>query len=474
LRTILRFALSIVFAAMIISAAYAQPPPTLLWSDPVNTFAIALSANGQYVVVGTAGEVRFYGRSSSTPLWIHSAQEIFFSVAISADGSHVTAGGIGRVYFWANAKSLTGDPSPTWTSANLGGPIEHRCLAISDDGNYVAACGTGPNVFFWAGAAAKSGSNIVTTWDYFLGGQVEAIAISDDGNHVAAVGFLSNTGMEGVLGYWNNAISLTGHYGDPTQPAGQLPTWTGQEADEMFVDVAISDGGKYVAVAGGAPFGPSTVYYWAGATTRTGTSEAHTWAGGVDVIFTSVDMSCDGDSVVAGALVTPTEGGAGVGVAVAPANGPPGDSVYFWGGARSLTGNPPPTWVFPTPIGVLDVAINDAGTYMAAVTPNLDTLYFFDKQGNLLWQDVDIGGDKLSISCDGGTLAVGTGGPITVYLFDTGFSTPCCGVEAVGGLVTSPNTLSVLAPYLATLGFAAATIVAVAAFVKRREKERSA
>ena len=29
--------------------------------------------------------------------------------------------------------------------------------------------------------------DIVTTWDYFLGGQVEAIAISDDGNYVAAV-----------------------------------------------------------------------------------------------------------------------------------------------------------------------------------------------------------------------------------------------------------------------------------------------
>ena len=120
-----------------------------------------------------------------------------------------------------------------------------------------------------------------------------------------------------------------------------------------------------------------------------------------------------------------------------------------------------------------DVAINDAGTYMAAVDfPNPDTVYFFDRQGNLLWQDNqrrqafhllrrrNAGGWKPASD--------------TAYLFDTGFSTPCCGVEAVGGLVTSPNTLSVLAPYLATLGFAAATIVAVAAFVKRREKERSA
>ena len=456
------------FAVMIISAAYAQPPPTLLWSDPVNTFAIALSANGQYVAVATHtdtdGEVRFYGRSSSTPLWIYSAQDLFSSVAISADGSYVAAGGFGRVYFWANAKSLTSDPTPTWSSVNLGGPIFRRCLTISDDGNYVAACGTGPNVFYWAGALGKLGSNIVTTWDYSLGGQVEAIAISGDGNHVAAVGVLFTAGVEGVLAYWNNARSLLGH--------PQPPTWSGRELGESFVDVAISDDGNYVAVAGAGAV-PSTVYYWAGATSRTSTSEPHTWAGGVNVRFTSVDMSCDGDSVIAGTGFLLPDAGAG-GLAAAVAADPPAGGVYFWGGARTLSGTPVQTWKYDTLNPVEDVAINDAGTYMAAVTPNLDTLYFFNKQGNLLWQDTTISGDKLSISCDGGTLAVGapSSSPVTAHLFDTGFSTPCCGVGAVGGVLTSRSTQFILAPYVATLGFAAATIVAVAAFMKRREKAR--
>ena len=99
-----------------------------------------------------------------------------------------------------------------------------------------------------------------------------------------------------MLVYWNNAISLTGH--------PQPPTWRGQVSGEEFVDVAISDDGNYVAVAGGR-LRPVTVYYWAGATSRTGTSEPYTWAGGVDVSFTSVDISCDGDSVIAGAGVLP-------------------------------------------------------------------------------------------------------------------------------------------------------------------------
>jgi WD40 repeat protein len=412
-----------------------------------------LSADGQYVVVGRLGSVRFYGRGSSTPLWIHLDETDFTSVAISADGSYVAAGGYvpgeGRVFFFANAKSLTGDPAWTWRSESLNGPLEHRCLVISADGNTVAACGTGPNVFYWAGATGKSGSDVPTTWRYMLEGNVEAIAVSDDGSHVAAVGELYVDGAEGVLVYWNNAGSLTKN-GIP----GQEPTWSGQELGERFVDVAISDDGNYVAVAGEGA-GPSTVYYWAGALTRTGMSEPHTWAGGVDVIFSSVDMSCDGDSVVAGSGGRFVEGGS--------------HSVYFWGGARSLTGGPSPTWVYHTDYPVWDVAINDAGTYMAAVDFPIDTVYFFNRQGNLLWQDQAISGDKLSISCDGGTLAVGTPEFGTAYLFATGFSSPCCGeVEPVGGVVMSPGPMSGFLALLPWLLLAAVAVGAGAYAMRKR------
>lgn len=355
MKTIIRVVLSFVLAATIISAAYAQPPPTPLWSDPVGTRAIALSADGQYVVVATHTEVRFYGRSSSTPLWTYSQSLAFWtSVAISADGSYVAAGYYepqpqppdqGRVFFWANAKSLTGNnPAWTWNSRNLYGPIEYRSLAISADGNYVAACGTGSNVFYWAGATGNSGSGIDTTWDAYLADRVEAIAISDDGNHVAAAGVNIVDGGEGVLGYWNNAISLTGY---------QPPTWKGQVSGEEFVDVAISNDGNYVAVAGAGAI--DTVYYWAGATSRTGTPQPQTWASEAGVPFTSVDMSCDGDSVIAGAAfsVGAAEGGGTFVTAGAP--DPPTRSVYFWGGARSLTGNPSPSWSYATI--VTDVSI---------------------------------------------------------------------------------------------------------------------
>ena len=476
MKTIIRVVLSFVLAATIISAAYAQPPPTPLWSDPVGTRAIALSADGQYVVVATSTEVRFYGRSSSTPLWTYSkTAETFASVAISADGSYVAAGGF-HIYFWSNAKSLPHDnPTPTWISVDLKGQIQHRCLAISDDGNTVAACGTGPGVyvFSWTGAAGKSGSDVDVTWDYFLNGQVEAIAISEDGSHVAAVGYGSlpdGGGLGGVLVYWNNVGSLTKTY-PPSPLPGQEPTWSGQEPGEDFVDVAISDDGNYVAVAGMGGIG--TVYYWAGATSRTGTSEPDTWAGGVNVRFTSIDMSCDGDYVIAGtgrAIVAAGESGGAFATSGAQDPAPQG-SVYFWGGARGLSGTPGPSWVFsPTGAPVADVAINDAGTYMAAVDSPIDTLYFFNRQGNLLWQDRAISGQLLSISCDGRTLAVGhyANPQTTAYLLDTGYSSPCCGAgEAVGGAVMPVNILASLGPWLAVIGVVGCVGTAVVIAKKR-------
>jgi WD40 repeat protein len=432
---------------MMISSVYALaapvPPPApaaLLWADPtVATNGIALSRDGQYVAVGTDGAVMFYGRSSSTPLWIYSSVGTdFHSVAISADGNYVAAGTLGKVYFWANARSLAGNPSPTWTSRQVVGDyFERRCLTISADGNYVAACGTGMSVFYWAGAAGKSGSDIDTTWVWSLAFKVEAMAVSDDGNHVAAAGYNPGTPNTGVLGYWNDATHLTGH------PA-VMPTWRGQETGETFVDVAISNDGNYVAAASG---GLSTVYYWAGALTRSTQTESHTWAGNAGVPFSSIDMSSSGDSVIAGGE----------------------DGVYFWSGARALTGTPTQTWKYSTTNPAYDVAIDSAGDYMAACTASFATLYFFDNTGSVKWS-YEIDADKLSISSDGATLAVGTPALGTALLMSTGFPmqvTPSGPVGPVGGFMEPVNKLAVFAPYLALFGVMAVVVVAVAPWKKR-------
>lgn len=423
-RVLFRCLVSFVFVAMMVSAAYAQPPSSL-FKDTVPVGDIAVSRYGQYAASVGVNEFRFYDRTHQMWFWQAPGLETLYSVAISADGDSVVAGGALHVFFWKNAISRSLDTSQTWTSAILG-VIDKRCLDISDDGNYVVAGGTGPTVFYWAGAKGKSGSDIATTWSYELSGSVEAVDISSDGDYVVA-----GTDGSGVA-YWKNARTRLG--------SGQTPDWLSTEAQDV-TDVAVSRDGNFVAASGMLAGG--AVYYWAGATGLTDNPPT-SWSADFPqtVEFLSVDMSCDGNSVVAGAE---------------------SDLVYFWSGARTLTGKPQsPSWTYPTVGDVEEVAINDAGSYMAAATAG-GNVYFLDRAGVMKWStpySLDGPVTSMSICCDGGTLAVGDA-TSSAYLFDTGFSDPCCGAP-VGGALTAVDRLAVLTPYLALLGVIAAVTVAVA------------
>jgi len=370
-------------------------------------------------------------------MWLWSSPENLHSVAVSADGNSVVAGGDVHVFFWKNAVSRSLDTAPTWTSVSVG-RIDKRCLDISDDGDYVLAgskgYGSSPAVLYWAGAGGKSGVDVEYTWRHPEGGgpAVEAADLSGNGDY-AVVGF---SGAD--VGYWNNARTRLGD---------QAPDWLSTEAQDV-TGVAVSDDGNFVAASG--MLGGGAVYYWAGATALTDDPPT-SWNADFPqtVEFLSVDMSCDGNSVVAGAETN--------------------NMVYFWSGARTLTGKPQtPSWTYATAGDVEEVAINEAGTYMAAATAVFDdsggSVYFLDNAGRMKWStpyQLDGTVTSMSICCDGGTLAVGTPSS-SAYLFDTGFSTPCCGGGGpVGGVVVAVNPLSTLAPYLALIGMVV-TIVIVA------------
>jgi hypothetical protein len=426
---------------MMVSAAYAQPPSSL-FKEAVPVEEIAVSRYGQYAASVGVNEFRFYDRTHR--LWSWSSSENLYSVAISADGDSVVAGGALHVFFWKNAISRSSDTSFTWESVPYGA-IYRRCLDISADGGYVLAgsqgYGSEPTVLYWAGASSKSGVNVGYTWAYpgSGGSLVSAVDLSDNGDY-AVVGFSGTNQITPNVGYWKNARTRLG--------ASQTPDWLSTEA-YYVTDVVVSGDGNFVAASGMLAGG--AVYYWAGATGLTDNPPT-SWNADFPqtVEFLSVDMSCDGDSVVAGAE---------------------SDLVYFWSGARTLTGKPQsPSWTYPTVNYVEEVAINDAGTYMAAATLVLASpggnVYFLDRTGVMKWSTpylLDGTATSMSICCDGGTLAVGTGASAgSAYLFDTGFSDPCCGAAPVGGALTAVDRLAVLTPYLALLGVIAAVTVAVA------------
>lgn len=419
-----------------ISTVYAQPP-TLIWDDTVGTNDLALSKDGNYVAIASGQEVRYYNRGSGTPLWIRQLGGGPFgvlSVAISADGDCVAAGtshpGGGEVFFWKTARTRTTSTSdPTWSSVNLGGSISYRCLDLSDDGNYVAGTGGG-KVFYWTNSKTKSGSGVTSSWSYDFTGAEGPLDLSSDGDYLAAACRCSE------VAYWKNIRFLTGM---------QNPDWISTEPDNDVVDVAISDNGEYVAAATQMD---ASVHYWANAKTLTG-DPSSTWWGGQDVSFTSIDMSSDGNSVIAGSEA-------------------PTPKVYFWSGAQSLTGKPQsPSWTYTTDNGIHDVGITALGDFMVAAQSIAipHTVFFFDQTGDLKWSfELDESSHVVSISSTGETVAVGTQAPTTAYLLDTGFSSSA----PVGGVATSINKLEILTPYITFAGLIA-ILSAVYIIIRRKD-----
>ncbi len=407
-----------------LSSAYAQPP-TVLWFDGVPLNDIAISKDGQYVAVAenSAERVSYYSRDGDgTPLWRYTVAENTYSIAISADGDCVVVGTSIGVHFWKNAKSLTGFPAPDW-SGGVGNSIDKRCLDISDDGNYVVACGSGEAVYYWANAKTRSSTTELVTWDRgFTDKDVECIDLSSDGDYVAA-------GVDTDVAYWKFARSLTGN------PA---PSWYSTAPADLIIDIAISDDGDYIAAAGTA--GPSPLYYWANAKTLGG-DPTYTWDSAPGVDFFALDMSSDGDSIFAGGIKDAT------------------DKVYFWSRARSRTGITNPTWSYTTN-HIVDVSMNVMGDLMAAVD-NLGNVHYFDNTGDKKWtKSLDINTVSTSISGDGGTLAVATTGS-SAWLLDTGFisSEP----TPVGGLTIPINKLEIMMPYIAF-----ATMIAALLLITKR------
>jgi hypothetical protein len=410
LKVIINSLIALSLITIMLSSAYAQPP-TVLWFDGIPLNDIKLSKDGQYVAVAETGAARvsYYSRDGDgTPLWRFTVPEQTYSVAISADGDCVVVGTDFGVHFWKNAKSLTGFPTPDWSS-NIGNSIRKRCLDISDDGNYVVACGSGEAVYYWANAKTRSSTTELVTWDRgFTDLEVLCIDLSSDGDYVAA-------GVRTDVAYWMNARSLTG------SPA---PSWYSTAPGDYIIDIAISDDGNYIAAAGTA--GPSPLYYWANAKDLSG-DPSYTWDSAPSIEFHALDMSKDGDSIVAGGSVDSTH------------------KVYFWTGAISSAGTINPTWTYSTnPIE--DVSINIFGDLMAA-GDNIGNILYFDNTGDKKWSK-SLGENTVatSISGDGGTLAVATTGS-SAWLLDTGFQSS--GLTPVGGLTMQINKLEIMAPYIA-------------------------
>jgi hypothetical protein len=182
---------------------------------------------------------------------------------------------------------------------------------------------------------------------------------------------------------------------------------------------------------------PITLYYWANASNLSGfTNISANWTRLHG--FSSVDMSSDGDRVVAGYYE--------LNVA----------SLHYWDNARTLSGNNvTETWVRVPDLWVLDVGISDDGGIIVAGTGHPDCALFYTNDGTLVGNfTLDSPGYIVSMAGSGDSAAVGSSYVDSLHFYKITTTNP------VGGEVLASDGLMLLAPYLALAVMVAGTVAA--------------
>ncbi len=360
------------------------------WNNSMSVYDVAVSRDGNYIAVVNGSGLYYFDANISSPKWWENPLADFISVAISADGEYVAVGTQeGRVYYWNDSRSRIGATNlPTWGSIYMYGAIEKGALDMSDDGDYVVVVGTDVNVWFYAGCTGRSGSDQPTTWVDYPESLVHVVDMSPDGRFVAAGG-QTTYGTGGFVAFYKDAHNATSppklwH----ARSALPFPIW----------DIAVSDDGY--AVAAITEFEYDYLHYWADATELSGDPNA-TWTGYGP--FFSLAMSSEGNVLTCGM-------------------GFPGPcGIHFWDEARLRLGaNQTEDWIqFEGWIG-WDVAVSSDGGIVAATVTNASSYkaLFFLSDGTLIGEfDLIQFSPLISISGDGGIIAVGGPGWDSLYVF---------------------------------------------------------
>ncbi len=244
--------LSILLAFSVIPVIESQAPSTIepLWMYPMPAYDVAVSNDGSMVAVASNG-VYVYNRYGDLLWhWPNDSTINVTSIDITGDGNVVVAaiinstGSTYRVVYWKNARSLSGVPDPDWISSNIGSIIGPEALAVSDNGNYVVAVGTGYGVYFWNNTLSIPGGSVDVSphyTNYSSPDPLEFTDISSDGMVIVAAG------SQTIMAYLNLPITTS-----PTihqEPIGCYVTGLDLSNDGSvfaFTCYCIEDSGSYV------------------------------------------------------------------------------------------------------------------------------------------------------------------------------------------------------------------------------------
>ncbi|MDH7564451.1 MAG: hypothetical protein QHH24_06210 [Candidatus Bathyarchaeota archaeon] len=375
-------------ARTLMIAHAAQIVIQLEWFNPMLVHDVAVSDDGNYLAAVNNTGLHYFDADSSTPLWWYQPSTTFLSVAISGDGDYVVAGdNEGILHYFNQSRARTDEQTePTWTSIDLGGPIEKGTLDMSSNGNFTVVGGTGTSIWYFADCHKRAGADNMHTWTSGVGSEFYTVHISANGRYVAGGGAI---GFNGFVVFYENATTMSGYVSPKWFAHSQLPT--------HIIDLALSNDG-YAVAAVDVPEGIGTLYYWANATKLTGDPNA-TWTDPGS--FWRIDMSGNGDTVVAGGIYY--------------------TSVHFWSNARTRTDIQSEDWVRLETVNVYDISISTDGNLMAVPTMNMTgsyLAYFLTSDGAILNDFVlPQFTNMVSMSDLGETIAMAGPGYDSLYVF---------------------------------------------------------
>ncbi len=189
-----------------------QSEPIWRYDTGTNWLTLAMSADGEYIVVGCwNGDVLLLARNG-TKLWSYTTGDQVQTVDISDDGALITAGGYEDiVYLFAH------NGTKLW-EYYAGNNIAD--VSISGNEAFITAAAGDKILFF-----SQDGDKL---WEYLTGSPVQSIAVSADGDYIAAA-----SRDENIYLFDNDGNKIWNY-----------------DTDEDMDHVSISDDGKYITSGG--------------------------------------------------------------------------------------------------------------------------------------------------------------------------------------------------------------------------------
>ncbi len=166
------------------------------------------------------GNVYFFNKSSSTPMWQYSTGDVLTDIAITPNGEFIVTGGQAHEVYLFNKSNST--PKIFHTEGSI------RAVAISQDGTYIAiGCADGVYLF--------NSSSLTRLWKYsfLISGDTNSIAMSSNGDYIVAAFWAYDSEIRNLL-IFNKSNSA--------------PIWT-LETESLVNDIDISSDGNHISVA---------------------------------------------------------------------------------------------------------------------------------------------------------------------------------------------------------------------------------